>query len=365
MSKKNNKTLIILLLLVGVVGYFIFSGGIGVGKEKYKPVSEGESSGGLELGACALGPDGQCMNTYASALQLGGYIPEGQYFAYIETGGVICYGSTGVGIDSTLTKSGTVSSVNVESVAGSAEGYSSSATSFNNNIQSDMTETTFVLGGTAREDFISMPDGELDRNTLSTETPFKMDIVANYIDAVGTEVPISDISGTIYVRVMDDFCPAAGGTPSGTAWDTCADGYNTYNFCQAGTIGCSDGVGVQGTLVSDCRGLDGSLGGGDDCACASGYTCQSNGACTQDKCSDNTIYGECSTVSWGSSCSNDDGEYGSYCKCIGGTLVPDYCNECGCVDDYYENQEDSCSSGTDTATCVYDTYTGDVSVGLS
>ena len=121
-------------------------------------------------------------------------------------------------------------------------------------------------------------------------------------------------------------------------------------------------TGVDADKSDYCQFTEGSLPSiiekASVCGCPAGYTVNGD-TCVGNTCADGTAVNTCSVDS-------HEGNYGAYYFCKPDGTFEARCIQCGCTDDYYGSPKDisqginGCTSGTDPSSCVYQTYTGDL-----
>lgn len=362
-KKKDNRKIVVgIVLVILVIGwYLLYTGKIKMPTieeiEEETPIPPGTSEGGLELSACVSDEFGNCLSIMSNRLQLGGRAPRLGFLSTITIEGIPkFYNATYIKINSTLTKSGTVPSVNVTNVAGSPIQYQTA-------INKGMTKS-FTLGTTPNKQSVIVNTSGMAYNTPITWTSFQMDVTANYKSATGVATTISPTpSATLNVRLMPDECE------DGTDWNQCSATPGTY--CHVGTTGQEGAGGQPGYLVTDCRGPNGVIGGGDDCPCGIGKTCEADGTCSVDACTGGTVVGQCvSPAPTGNIYANPNANK-RFCATDGAALIEDCSgadttagngDDCGCALDYY-NSAGTCNGVT--GVCSYTTYTGGINVSIA
>jgi hypothetical protein len=165
---------------------------------------------------------------------------------------------------------------------------------------------------------------------LSGDVEFRLDVMANYLTAVGEEIGISTF-GTIIVNVQHEVCT------DGTLNGECSI-MNRGMYC------------FNGDLVPRI----------EDCGCCLGepIPCgweQRPGTdeCYDELCGDGTHAGECIS---------ENTHFPMFCE-LDGTQT-DACERCGCGNDIYGNPSIGCSMENDPSMCEYQKYSSSISVEL-
>lgn len=333
MAKNTNRNIIIGVVITLVLVLFLFQGkGVEekteIKTEEQQKVSPSTSQGGLGLDAYvsdALG--NRLSSTVAPAFAIVTFQGESPTI-----------GARYVTIKSTLTASGNVPSINVNSISGIPGLY-------NTKIGEQMTKSFTLTQGQTNSQQVVLDF--TDASIPYGQTTFQMTIGATFKNAQGVDVTVTPTpTATVSILKEKDTCSDA------TPWGECSP--NKPKYCQPGQLQESAQIPyVAGSLIDKAS----------VCGCPVGYVQNPSNVeqCILNACSDGTLVNQCSSAP------NTNLRY-----CTSSRTLVEACGTCGgaiaCTKDYYNNNATSCSApnatdGTDV--CTYQIYSGtiDVSIG--